>query len=151
MIQHLDHHDAELLIHIYEIRREEKLRKARDWFLGQLVVPDSIEQMMKQYPMGTDENAYFRMVVSYWEMAASILNHGLINDELFFENNSEMWAVWNKIKALTPAWREMWKNPLIWKNLETAAEKYEKWVNQHAPDALARRREIMKTLTAKKA
>ncbi|MGH9471002.1 MAG: DUF4760 domain-containing protein [Terriglobia bacterium] len=150
MIQHLDHHDAELLLRVYELRREEKLRQARDWFLSKFTAPDSVEEMMKRYPFGTDENTYFRMVVSYWEMAASVLNHGLINEELFFENSGEMWAVWNKIRTLTPAWRAMWKNPLVWKNLETAGEKYEKWLNQHAPEALARRKEVMQALTAKK-
>lgn len=149
MMQHLDHHDAELLLHLYEARREEKLRQAREWFFQEFQA-DSLEDAMKRYPFGSQENAFFRMLLSYWEMAASILNHGLINDELFFENNGEMYGVWAKIKPLAPACREMWKNPLFCKNLEAAAEKYEKWISQHAPEALTRQREVMQSLAAKK-
>ncbi|MGH9326424.1 MAG: DUF4760 domain-containing protein [Terriglobia bacterium] len=152
MVQHLDHHDAELLLRLYDLRRETKLREARDWFAQEFQAA-SPEDFMKRYPFGTEENTFFRMVVGYWNMAASILNHGLINEELFFENNGEMYGVWSKIKPFAPAMREMWKNPMVWKNIETAGGKYEKWISQHAPEALGRQQEVMQafaTSAAKK-
>jgi len=69
-------------------------------------------------------------------MAASIVNHGLIKEEFFFENTVEFWAVWQKLKAIAPAMREEYGHPLMWKNLEQLAERYEKWMTKRAPEAL---------------
>jgi hypothetical protein len=144
-----DHHDAELMLQLYDLRREEKLRAARDWFLREFHV-NSAEDLYKRYPSGSKENEYYRMVVSYWDMASSIVNRGLINDELFFENNGECWAVWTRIKDLVPSARAMWKNPHLHHNLERLAERYEKWSETRAPGALDLMRERLKNLSAKK-
>jgi hypothetical protein len=142
MREHPDHHDAELLLRLYDLRREAKLRQARDWFQREFRAA-SWEEFLQSCPRGSEKNALFRMVVSYWEMAASIVNHGLIQEGFFFENTGEFWAVWEKIKQLAPAVREEYENPLMWKNLETLAGKYEQWMAKRAPDALdALRRRI---------
>ncbi len=142
-----DHHDAEILLRLYDLRREEKLRAARDWFFREFQA-ESPEDLTKRYPLGSQENAYFRMVVSYWDMAASLLNHGLINDELFFESAGELWHVWEKVKRIAPQMRELSKNPATHKNLEQAAQKYEEWMSRRAPEALAARRASMMQATA---
>lgn len=135
MREHPDHHDAELLIRLYDLRREEKLRQAREWFIGKFNAA-TFEEMLQKYPHGSQENAYLRMAASYWDMAASIVSHGLINEEFFFENSSEYWIFWQKLKPLAPAARAAFKNPFYWKNLETLSEKYEKWMTGRAPEAL---------------
>jgi hypothetical protein len=135
MREHPDHHDAELLLRLYDLRREAKLREAREWFMREFQA-DSFADLMKKYPRGTNENAFFRMVVSYWDMVASIVNHGLIKEEFFFENTREFWVVWEKTKHLVPEARETFKNPLTWTNLEKLAERFEKWINERAPEAL---------------
>ncbi|MGH9449599.1 MAG: DUF4760 domain-containing protein [Terriglobia bacterium] len=147
MPQHLDHHDAEILLRLYELRREEKLRAARQWFFSGLRA-DSAEEVTKRYPPGSEEDAYARMVGSYWEMAASILNHGLINEELFFENTGELWAVWNKIEPLVAGMRERSKNPHQFENLERAGKKYEEWMEKRAPGALALRKAWFASMSA---
>ena len=147
-LQKPDHHDAEILLRLYDLRREEKLRAARDWFFGEFQA-ESPEDLSKCYPFGTQQNAYFRMVVSYWDMAASLLNHGLINDELFFENAGELWAIWEKVKRIAPQMRELWKNPTAYKNIEQAAQKYEEWMTQRAPEALAAGRARMQASATK--
>lgn len=149
MKEHPDHHDAELLLRLYELRREEKLRLAREWFIREFQA-ESMEDFYKRYPFGSEDNAYFRMTVSYWEMAASIVNRGLINEELFFESNSEFFAVWTKIQRLVPSAREAQKNPYYDHNLEELAKKYEKWLSARAPEAVAAFRERIKTFAAKK-
>jgi len=131
-----DNFDAELLLRLYELRREEKLRRAREWLTGKFHA-DSMEEFDKQCPAGSEENALFRMAVSYWDMAASLVNHGLIKEDLFFENTGELWAAWEKVRQLAPAFRESRKNPLVWKNLETLAHKFEQWMATRAPEALA--------------
>jgi hypothetical protein len=138
-----DNYDAELLLRLYELRREEKLRRAREWMIGRFQA-DSVEDFNSQFPLGSEENAFFRMAVSYWDMAASLVNHGLLKEDLFFENTAEFWLTWEKVKHLAPAIREARKNPLAWKNLETLAHKYEQWMAPRAPEALDAFRQRLK-------
>jgi len=130
-----DHHDAELLLRLYDLRREEKLRKAREWYMREFHA-DSADEFDLRFPRGSEGHTFFRMVLSYWDMAASIVSQGLIKDEFFFENTTEFWLVWTKVKRLAPELRERRKNPLIWKNLVTLAETFEKWMTKRAPEAL---------------
>ncbi|HEX5413300.1 MAG TPA: hypothetical protein VFZ27_15725 [Terriglobia bacterium] len=136
----VDHHDAELMLRLYDLRREEKLRRARDWFIREFEVKPS-DDYIKKYPPDSQENAFTRMVVTYWEMVGSIVNSGLIEQDFFFQNTGEFFFVWEKIKPLAPAIRETFKNPLLWKNLEKMAESYEEWMNKRAPEAIAASRE----------
>jgi len=133
--EHPDHHDAELLLRLYDLRREEKLRRARDWYIREFSA-DSADDFYRRYPAGSEQNAFYRMVLSYWDMAASIVNHGLIKEDFFFENTTEPWLVWSKVKHLAPAIREKRKNPHVWKNLETLSEAFERWMQKRAPEAL---------------
>jgi hypothetical protein len=142
MREHPDHHDAELLLRLYDLRREAKLREARDWFLHDFRA-ESFADLLARYPRGSEENARFRMVVSYWDMVASIVNHGLIKEEFFFENTTEFWLVWAKINPFVAEGREARKNPYIWSNLEKLVEKYEKWMSNRAPEALDGLRQIV--------
>jgi len=144
-----DHYDAELLLRLYDLRREDKLRAAREWVIREFHT-DSYEDFSKRYPLGSQERAYFQMVVSYWDMAASIVNHSLIKQEFFFENTTEFYVVWVKIKPMLSAGRRMYKNPHVWENLETLAGKFEGWMSKRAPEALeAMRQRILQTATKK--
>ncbi len=140
-----DNYDAELLLRLYELRREEKLRRAREWMIGEFQI-DSVESFGRQLPPGSEENAFFRMAVSYWDMAASLVNHGLVKEDLFFENTAEFWLIWEKVRHLAPGLREARKNPLAWKNLETLAHKYEQWMGTRAPEALDEMRKRLKAV-----
>jgi len=140
MQEHPDHHDAELMLRLYELRREEKLRQAREWF-AQEFQAESLPDFLKRYPPATQENAYFRMVIGYWEMAASIVNYGLIKESFFLESNTEFYGLWTKVKHLLGPAREAYKNPHLWANIEALSEKYEKWMATRAPEALASFRE----------
>jgi len=142
MHEHPDHHDAELLLQLYDLRREAKLRQAREWFTREFQAA-TVEEFLQLCPPGSDKNAYFRMNAGYWDMAASLVNHGLINEDLFFETAAEFWVVWDKVRKLMPALRDRFKNPLMLKNLETLAEKYERWMSKRAPEALEAMRQRM--------
>ena len=135
MREHPDNYDAELLLRLYDLRREAKLRRARDWFVREFEAAD-VADLQKRIPRGSEENEFFRMNVGSWDMAASIVNHGLIKEEFFFENTGEFWVVWDRIRHLVPEMRSAYKNPHLWKNLETLAEKYEKHMARQAPEAL---------------
>src|SRR4051812_42011292 len=94
--------DANLLLRLYELRREEKLRKAREWFSKNFHV-SNLEEFQKQYPPGSEENAYVRMVQSYWDMAASFVTSGVLQRELFMENSRELLFVWERVRDIVPA------------------------------------------------
>jgi hypothetical protein len=135
MRDHPDHHDAELLLRLYDLRREERLRRAREWLL-QKFQAEPAGELLQRYPFGSEQNTSFRMVAGYWDMAASLVKHGLIHEDLFFENTREFWLVWRKVKPAAMFIRETYKDPQAMRNLEDVAEKYEKWMEKRAPGAL---------------
>ncbi|MBI1982630.1 MAG: hypothetical protein HYS61_00340 [Acidobacteria bacterium] len=149
MREHPDHFDAELLLRLYDLRREAKLRQARDWFVREFEAAN-VAELQRLTPPGSKENDFFRMNLGYWNMVASIVNHGLIKEEFFFENTGEFWVVWDKIKHLAPEMRDARKNPLMWKNLEALAEKFEKWMARQAPEALEAFRQRLAEASKKK-
>lgn len=129
-----------LMLRLYELRRESRLREARAWFIEHFH-PASPEDALQKYPQGSEENTNIRMVVSYWEMVASIVNRGLIGDDLFFESNGEIWIVWDRIRPILAAWRALYKNPAVFSNLEAAGTRFEAWREKRAPgstDAIRR-------------
>lgn len=133
-MQHATYEDAALIMKLYELRREEKLRKARDWFQREFKA-SSLREFEERYPYGSEENAYVRMVASYWEMAASFLVQEIAHEELFFTSNGELLGVWEKLKPIAEEQRKAFQNPLFYKNLEKAAEKHKAWLEQKAPGA----------------
>ena len=97
--------DAQLILQLYDLRREAEMRKARN-FIGSFS-PKSFEDVMKVVgAFGNQENAWFRQVYSYWEMAASLVLRGAVNDTLFNDNSGEMYFVFAKIKPFLKQLRE---------------------------------------------
>ncbi len=83
------------------------------------------------------------MVLSYWDMVAGIVNRGLINNELFFESNGEIWVVWDRIKMMVPIYRAAFKNPTMFSNLEETCKRLEAWREKRAPGSNSAMREIL--------
>jgi len=126
--------DAELIMKLYDMRREERLRTARAWFMGNVNVKSAAE-VMEKFPPGTDPNAFFRMTLGYWEMAASFVARGIIHEELFFENSTEMLAVYERSKGFIEDVRKLRNNPLFFQNIEKTSKKMIDWLNKNAPGA----------------
>jgi hypothetical protein len=135
--------DANLILRLYELRRDEKLRVARDWFAAKFHPTSFADVIQKIAPPGSQENAYMRMVVSYWETAASFVSSGVLNQELFFQSGGELLGVWEKMRPLVPELRAMIKNPLAFRNLETVGNAYIKWMESQAPEAYQGFQEMM--------
>jgi len=95
------HDQANLMLRLYDLRREPRMREARDWYFAKFH-PTSLEDINRQAPMGSPESASMRMVITYWEMVASMVNRGLIDEVFFFENTGEQWFVWERIRRLSP-------------------------------------------------
>jgi hypothetical protein len=139
-----------LMLRLFELRREEKLRKARQWYVDHFVA-HTPEEMMQKYPPGSEENAYIRMVVSYWDMCAGIANRGLVDDDLFFMNSGEAWLVYEKLRAVVPAWRAAFNNPMIFTELETFVTRLEEWREKRAPGSNEATRKIMAMMAQSRA
>jgi hypothetical protein len=91
--------DADLIIKLYELRRDETMRKARNYFAFEFFPKsiDDVKEVLTNVHEHPEQNAYFRQVISYWEMAAAMVNHGSIDRALFFDTNGEFFGVWAKI------------------------------------------------------
>lgn len=126
--------DVNLVLRLYEMRRETRLREARAWFTSKFRAAD-LDEFYQLCPLGSQENASFRMVTSYWEMAASFITSGVLNQELFFESGRELLFVYIRIKDLLPALREANKDPFAYRNLETVALAMKKWMEERAPES----------------
>jgi hypothetical protein len=108
---------AKLILELYDLRRETKMREARDfWFTFN---PETIEDLMAG--MGSPQGGYVRMVLSYWDMAASLVVNDAIDAKMFNDANGEHLVVFGKIEAIMPKFREVMGSPNAWKNLETVA------------------------------
>lgn len=119
-----NHADAELLIKLYEMRREPELRKARAWFGSQeFTSPDEVAAI---YGTGSDEDRWLRMQVTYWDMVAALVNHGVLHEELFFDTNGEDIFVWKKVEPWIGAVRAKMR-PTYLHNLESCATRHAAW------------------------
>ena len=136
------HEQAELVLRLYELRREPRLRDARSWFISNFDAKTP-EEMMQKCPPGSQANTSMRMTIGYWEMAAGFANRGLIDDELFFENAGEGFIVYDRIRELLPAMRAMFKNPHVWGQLENFGKRMEAWSERRAPGNVAHMRQMI--------
>lgn len=98
------HADAELLLHLYEIRREPELRRARAWFLTQFQ-PGSWAEIKAHYLSHSEEDRYLRMTISYWEMVGTLVNRGPLHPELFFDHTGEDIVTWERCTSWIEAAR----------------------------------------------
>jgi len=104
------HHDAELILKLYDLRREPVMREARAFFVT--FSPKSLDDVLAlANSFGTKEQAYLRQVAGYWEMAASLVNRGALNRELALDNFQEMFFVYAKMEPYIHGFREKMNQP----------------------------------------
>ena len=116
-------HDAQVVMQLYDLRREAEMRKARNWFTAEFW-PQSADDVLKvanAFP--GQENAWMRQVGSYWDMAASLVLHGAINEELFLEPGicGEMFFIFAKVYPFLKEIRAKMNNPDVFANIEKVA------------------------------
>ena len=146
------HEQAQLHLQVYDLRREARMRQARDWFFKNYHFK-SFDEAMRIAPPGTEEGAFVMMVFSYWEQACALLNYGLLHEDLFFETSGEFFGVWETVKPIIAQGRKMFVNQQFLANVEKAAQRYETWMEKRSPGHLAAMRQWMQqsqaTATAK--
>lgn len=115
--------DANLLLRLYDLRREAKMREARAWFVANWK-PKSMDDLNELCPPGSENNARMRMVITYWDMCSSFITAGVLNPELFFESNRECLLVWLRARKVLPEIRAAFKDQTAWRNLETVGQQF---------------------------
>jgi hypothetical protein len=115
-----DYADAELILKLYDLRREAEIRKARNWWSADFW-PENADDFVKiAMAMGTQENNWLRQVGGYWELAASLVVHGILDETLFLEPSfsSEMFLIFAKVQPFLKELREKLQNPHMLANIE---------------------------------
>ena len=133
------HADAELLLHLYEIRRDDELRRARAWFLTDFKPADWAE-IKSRYLSHSDEDRWFRMTISYWELVGTLVNRGVLQAELFFDHTGEDIVTWERIKGLVAEARADIRPTYLtqFERLVAAHQAYRKRTNEAALRAAAK-------------
>ena len=133
---------AELILRLYELRREAVMREARTWFFA--FNPESFEDF--QRAVTGEHSAYLRMVATYWDMACSFVNHGAIDAEMFNDANAEHLFVFAKLQPFIEQIRANNGNPNAFRHLEQAVTSM-----PQAGERLARAREMSKAMARARA
>jgi hypothetical protein len=133
--------DAALILQLYDLRREETMRRARTWLAG--FNPTSVQEI---FEAGTGENnAYLRMVMSYWDMAASLVNNGAIDEKMFNDANGEHFFYYAKFEPFIEELRARF-GPQMWVHLEELIMR-----TPDAKERLAHLREMSKKMAEMRA
>jgi hypothetical protein len=112
--------DAELILKLYELRREPEMRKARNWWVSDFW-PKSADDFLKvANARGTQENAWLRQVGGYWGLAASFVTAGVLNTEMFLKPgvSGEMFLIFAKLHPFLPELREKLNDPDAFLDIE---------------------------------
>jgi hypothetical protein len=116
-------HDAQLIMKLYDLRREAEMRKARHWFTTDFWPQDADEFLKVANSFPSQENAWLRQVGGYWDMAASFVLQGALNEELFLQPgcSGEMFFIFAKVYPYLKEFREKTNNPDAFGNIEKVA------------------------------
>ena len=144
------HEQAQLHLQVYDLRREARLRQARDWFQANYR-PQTFDEAMRIAAPGTEAGTFTGMVIGYWEQACALLNYGLLHEDLFFETSGEFFGVWELLKPVVPEFRERFADKTLLSNLEKAAQRYEAWSERRSPGHVAAMRQYMQQEATKSA
>ena len=128
--------DVDLVLKLYELRREEIMRKARKFMIEEFYA-ESAKEFMDKYPPGTEKNAYFRQVLTYWEMVGVFVHKGLLDAEILFETTSEFHILWEKARAAVQDLRKLRDMPFYLKNLEELAAEGKVFMENKSPGSSA--------------
>ena len=114
------HADADLMLRTYEQRRDAKLREARNYILFQWAPTSAEEFAATAFNFGTQEQTYFRMVLSYWEQTAALADRGAVHQELFEDFSGELFFLYAKYGDFFQIMRER-MNPNFGRHIEAVA------------------------------
>jgi hypothetical protein len=133
------HEDADLILKLYDLRREPVMREARNWFFG--FNPTSAQDIIDV--LLSEHSGHYRMVISYWDMAAALVNNGAIDEQLFNDTNGEHIFIYAKIEPVIEEIRSLFGAPDFLRNLEKVIKRI-----PNIDEKIATMRERMKKFSA---
>jgi len=134
--------DAQLIVELYKLRTEPVMRAARKFMVGEFWPQSYQDFIALMTSFGTEQNAWFRQVLTYWNMAAAMVIQGAVNEELFFATNGEPYFLWAKFGQYIPQARAEYLDAEFLLNLEKLVSK---------PKAKARVKKLQVRLAARAA
>ena len=138
--------DAELVLKLYDLRREAVMREARSWMAT--FNPQSIDDVTKVMADFTKkENAYLRQVCGYWEMAAAFIVHGTLNADLAYDTLGEMYFVYAIMEPVVEEFRQKFNSPDFFRNVQKVVESNPKG-RERVKQVQQRRAEFMSRMAA---
>ena len=141
--------DADLILKLYDLRREKTMREARQWFFT--FDPKTPQDFIDV--LTSDKSGLYRMVVSYWDMACSFVNNGAIDAQMFNDANAEHVFVYAKLEPFIPALREVMGLPQFLAHLEKTVKEIPEYEEKIAAmrDRMAKLIEVWKQKNAAQA
>jgi hypothetical protein len=127
---------ADLILKLYDLRREEKMRDARNWIIP--FFPASADDIMRAM-IDPESSSKYRMVTTYWDMAASFVLRGAIDEAMFLDSAGEAWVIFAKIQPYLEGVRQRLSNDNYMRHLETLLMR-----QPNAVETCETRRETMK-------
>ena len=135
---------ADLIMKLYDLRREPTMRDARNWYVVSFF-PESAQDIITAL-VSSESSAYFRMVTSYWDMAAGFVNRGAIDEDMFHDSAGESIVVFSKVELYIDEVRSIVGNPKMLANLEALIRRM-----PDSQNLLAERRTMIKRMMAARA
>ena len=146
------HEDANLILKLYELRREPELRKARQWWLTEFSPRNADDLLKVAWALGTQENNWLRQVPSYWSIAASFVLQGTLSEELFLRPSfsGEMFVIFGKVYPFLPELREKLGDPEVFLDVEKVIMRT-KWGRDRLKFVLKRIEQMREKMAAARA
>lgn len=132
--------DADLLLRIYDLRRERRLRKSRDFMLHKCTFKN-FKDYKKKYPEGSAAGRHWGMVFGYWDTVCTLVAQGAIDEAAFNACNTEHVFLWVKYKPVILGFRQEWEVPEMLAGIEKLASRHpllatiEQWIAPKQPPA----------------
>ncbi len=117
--------DAHLLLHLVELGQSEFSREARRWFFTEFSAKD-YDEFIKKFPMGSLEYGRVLNILGFFETAGTLVSHGLLNEDLFFDLSFGLQPIWEKVAPIIPGWQKA-ASPALWENVVWLANRGEAW------------------------
>ena len=142
--------DAQLILQLYDLRREAEMRKARNWWAAEFFPQNADDFLKVSSAMGTQENAWLRQVGGYWGIVTSFVLQGVLNEDLFLQPgfSGELFLIYAKIHPFVKELREKLGDPEAFLNLEKAVTRT-KW-GKNRLQFMIKRVEVMRQRLAER-
>lgn len=116
-------HDAQVLMQLYDLRREPVMRAARKFMISEFWPQNYDEFKALMFEYGTERNAFARQCLTYWDMASAMVLHGAIHEDLFYAANGEPYFLFAKFGQYLPQIRKEYVMPEFLTHVEQLANR----------------------------